>query len=411
MKQIAIIGGGAAGIMAAITAASQGGDVTIFERNDRPGKKILATGNGKCNLGNLQMSEQDYYCGNKDFVKKCLDAFGTEDTIRFFNGIGLLLKEKNGYLYPLCEQASAVLDALCYELESLRVKVLCNVCVEDISIDKYDKFHVSYAGQKKRFDKLIITTGGRASIKKNYEEATWGYSLARSLGHRIINQVPALGQLKCSEKYMKQVAGVRCDAFIKAYADNECIAEERGELQITEYGVSGIPIFQLSRTVNYSLVAKKSVSLRIDLLPDMNDDSIEQMILSRNLLQSDRSIRGYFNGILNHKLNALFIKLAGLSAEDDFCVVKEKEPAKIEKFFELTKNWELHVYDHNGFENAQVCAGGISLDDIKDNMESEIVPNLYFAGEILDVDGRCGGYNLQWAWTSGYLAGLAAAKD
>lgn len=430
MKHIAVIGGGAAGMMAAITAAGLGAAVTIYESNDRVGKKILATGNGKCNLGNLQMSPEEYYTEHTELLSKCLARFGTEETVKFFHGLGLLIKEKNGHLYPLCEQASAVLDALRYELQSLRVKIVYEAQVNKVTVDKYGKFHVHYGAKKERFDKVILATGGRAAVKSgnnakigkgvdkgggadNPMEIGLGYRMAKELGHHVIPQVPALVQLKCTEDYMKSVAGVRCDALLKAYVKDQCIAEERGELQLTDYGVSGIPVFQLSRVVNYALQQKdcKEVLLRIDLLPDLDEESMQQIKLSRRLLQSDRTVEEFFNGIINKKLTTLFLRLAGVKPNMDFEEAQQTMAENIEKVYALFKNWELHVYAHNGFENAQVCAGGVSLEEVTEDMESKLVPGLYLAGELLDVDGRCGGYNLQWAWTSGYLAGQAAARQ
>ncbi len=430
MNQIAVIGGGAAGMMAAITAAGLGAAVTIYESKDRLGKKILATGNGKCNLGNLQMSVEEYYTEYPALLGKSLERFGTEETVQFFNSLGLLLKEKNGYLYPLCEQASAVLDALRYELQSLRVKIVYEAQVEKVTVDKHGKFQVCYGDKRERFDKVILATGGRAAVKSGnttkegkgsdkggrtdiHMEVGLGYRMAKELGHHVIPQVPALVQLKCTEEYMKSVSGVRCDALIKAYVKEQCIAEERGELQLTDYGVSGIPIFQLSRVVNYALKQKdcKEVLLRIDLLPDLDEESMQQIKLSRRLLQSDRTVEEFFNGIINKKLTALFLRLAGVKPNVDFEEAQQTMPDKIENVYDLFKNWELHVYSHNGFENAQVCAGGVSLEEVTQDMESKLVPGLYLAGELLDVDGRCGGYNLQWAWTSGYLAGQAAGRD
>lgn len=404
MKRIGIIGGGAAGMMAAITAARQGGKVTILEKNDRIGKKILATGNGKCNLGNLQLSAEEYN-GDRDFIGKCLEAFDTEETIRFFNSLGLLLKEKNGYLYPLSEQAAAVLDVLRYELQSLQVEILYEAPVQRIQ-KKNQGFLVTYAGGKREFDKVILTTGGKAATKTGSDGS--GYGLAADLGHTIVEQVPALVQLKCREDYMKSVSGVRVEALIQAFADGELLATEQGELQLTEYGVSGIPVFQLSRKVNYALLAGKKVTLQIDLLPGMNQEEMEQLKLSRKLLLCDRTVEEFFTGTLNKKLVGLFLRLAGLKPGMTF---QEAQPEKIEQVYQLMKSWSLEVIGHNGFENAQVSAGGVSLKEVGANMESALVPGLYLAGEVLDVDGRCGGYNLQWAWCSGYLAGRAASVN
>ncbi len=404
MKCIAVIGGGAAGMMAAITAARNGAQVTILEKNDRVGKKILSTGNGKCNLGNLQLSALEYY-GDRDRIGRLLEAFDTEETIRFFNGLGLLLKEKNGYLYPLCEQAAVVLDALRFELQTLQVEVVTQVAVQKIECGKKG-WVVSYPDGKRTFDAVILAVGGRAASKTGSDGS--GYTLAGELGHTLVEQVPALVQLKCKEDYMKAVSGVRAEAALQLYADGEWLASEQGELQLTDYGVSGIPVFQLSRIANYALWEGRKVSLHIDLLPGMEGEALEQMQLSRKLLLHQRTAEEFFTGTLNKKVITLFLRLAGIKPTQ---MIEEVKKSQMQKVYDLMKDWTLEITSHNGFENAQVTAGGVPLNEVSDTMESCLNPGLFLAGELLDVDGKCGGYNLQWAWCSGYLAGLAASKS
>ncbi len=405
MKRIAIIGGGAAGIMAAITAARNGGKVTIFEKNDRIGKKILATGNGKCNLGNLQLSAAEYYGSDRERIGELLQGFDTAETIRFFNSLGLLLKEKNGYLYPLCEQAAVVLDTLRFELQSLQVEVVTQAPVSKIQTVKKG-FAVFYPEGNRTFDHVILTVGGKAAPKTGTDGSS--YALAKQLGHTLVPQVPALVQMKCKEDYMKAVSGVRTEAGIRLFVDGSCVAEEVGELQLTDYGVSGIPVFQLSRIANYALLQGKKVKVHMDLLPGMNGDALEQMKQNRQLLLAHRNAEEFFAGTLNKKIIALFLRLAGIKPNDSMTGVSERQ---LQKVYALMKDWELEIVAHNGFENAQVTAGGVPLWEVKDTMESCQTPGLFLAGEVLDVDGKCGGYNLQWAWCSGYLAGTAASRE
>jgi len=404
-KTVGIVGGGAAGMMAAVTAARQGARVTILEGNDRVGKKLLSTGNGKCNLGNRKLDPEEYYTEQPQRLKECLERFGTEDTVAFFQGIGLLLKEKNGYLYPACEQASAVLDVLRFELAALGIEVVSECKVKQLlSGQKDGRIVVKSEDQSFRFDSVVLACGGKAAPRTGSDGS--GFGLAEQIGHKLLPTVPALVQLRCSEPYFRAVSGVRADAMIRVWNEGECIAVERGELQLTDYGISGIPVFQLSRQVNYILRKQKEVEVTVDFLPDYGKKEYEDLQAGRRLLQNDRTVEEFFTGILHKKLMLQFVKMAGLKPGES---VEAADAAAVKRVFKLCREWRLHVNGHNSYDNAQVCAGGVPLDEVTENLESCKAPGVFFAGEILDVDGKCGGYNLQWAWCSGYLAGKAAA--
>lgn len=406
--KIGVIGGGAAGMMAAITAASEGAVVTLLEGGERVGKKILATGNGKCNLANLNLSTEDYNGASQEWIGECLSRFNCEDTIRFFRGIGLMLKEKNGYLYPLSEQAASVLDVLRTELRTSGVEVITEAKVQSVEKTEEGVFTVCSGEKTYFFDKVILACGSKAAPKTGSDGS--GYKLAKRLGHGLIPTVPALVQLQCEERYLKEVAGVRADAQITVlpgYTDEEIT--ERGELQLTDYGISGIPVFQLSRKVNYllrELGKNGAVEVSVDLLPDYTKEEVAQLWTVRKLLQTDRTVEEFFTGMLNKKLMLLFMKQAGLKRD---ALITDVEEWRLQAVFDLCKDWHLHVIGSNPYENAQVCAGGVDTTQVNTTMESKLIPGLYLAGELLDVDGRCGGYNLQWAWSSGYLAGHNAA--
>lgn len=409
--KVGIIGGGAAGMMAAITAAREGAMVTLLEGGERVGKKILATGNGKCNLGNLQLGVRDYNGASAEWLGECLRCFDSDDTIQFFRGIGLMLKEKNGYIYPLSEQAASVLDVLRTELRTSGVEIVTECKVNAVERSDAGGFLVASGERSWQFDKVILACGSKAAPKTGSDGS--GYKLARRLGHEIIPTVPALVQLKCEENYLKEVAGVRAEARITVQEGTagDTKISERGELQLTDYGISGIPVFQLSRSVNYMLrnMGKNPcVHVTIDLLPDMSTEEFAQLCTVRKLLQSDRTVEEFFTGMLNKKLMLLFIKMAGLKRD---AAISSVEDLQLQTVFDLCKDWRLHVIGSNSYDNAQVCAGGVDTAYVSTNMESALVPGLYFAGELLDVDGRCGGYNLQWAWCSGYLAGRNASKE
>ncbi len=402
--KIGIIGGGAAGMMAAITAAGQGADVTVLERNDRVGKKILMTGNGKCNLGNTNLNMEMYYGSDKKWMEEALQHFGTEETVRFFQGLGLLVKNKNGYLYPASEQAAVVLDVLRNEMKTLGIELICECKINQIKKQK-DGILVSDGTRNFMFDKVILACGSKAAPKTGSDGS--GYKLAKQLGHSLIPTVPALVQIRCDEEYLKAVAGVRAEGKVQVWNDGKCVAEEVGEIQFTDYGISGIPIFQISRVVNYILREQDRVEVEINLLPEFDKTSYELLIAGRKLLQGGRTVEEFFTGILNKKLMNLFIKLAGLKPNT---LMEEADGDRVEQVYRLCRQWKLHVTGSNPYDNAQVCAGGVDVSEVTEKMESKKVPGVYFAGELLDVDGKCGGYNLQWAWCSGYLAGMAATE-
>ncbi|MBQ8821011.1 MAG: aminoacetone oxidase family FAD-binding enzyme [Lachnospiraceae bacterium] len=403
-RKVGIIGGGAAGMMAAITAARQGAEVTILERNDRLGKKILATGNGKCNFTNRVM---DKYCYDSEDLEKAwsvLQAFSVTETVSFFESLGMLSKEKNGYFYPACEQASVLLDALRFTIDDLGIRVLYERKVSGIKRD--GKIIKVLCGEEAfGFDKVIVTCGGKAAPKTGSDGS--GIKLARQLGQAVIPSYPALVQLRCEEDYCKAIAGIRCDAEITLISGGVPLVVERGELQLTDYGISGIPIFQLSGIACRELAKDSSLRAEIDFLPDWSDKDWRRFGEKRLKHMSQRRVEEFCNGILNKKLMQLFIKLSGLKGDK---IVSQVSREKVETLFYLCKHFVLHVNGSNGYEQAQVSGGGVDLRELSENLESLKVPGVYFAGEVVDVYGRCGGYNLQWAWSSGYVTGLHAAK-
>lgn len=407
-RTIGIVGGGAAGMTAAIAAARAGGEVTLIERNDRLGKKILSTGNGKCNLGNEELSVEHYYTRSPEVLRDCLGRFGTKETVRFFESIGLMVKSRNGYLYPVCEQASAVLDVLRYAAASYGVKVVTGCRTEQIERDpRTGKISVA-GGAGLEFDRLILACGGCAAPGTGSDGS--GFKLAGQLGHGLVPPVPALVQLRCREDFMKALAGVRTDARLTLRHRRFMGTGERGELLLTDYGISGIPVFQLSRVVNYILSEngkKAEVEIAIDFLPDYTEASFARLCEDRELLMGERTVEEFFTGMLHKKLMMLFIKLAGLKPGER---VSEADKGKLQKVYGCCRQLCVHVTGSNPFTHAQVCAGGVPLEEVTEKLESRMVPGVYFAGEILDVDGKCGGYNLQWAWCSGHIAGLAAAE-
>ncbi len=429
-KKVAIIGGGAAGMMAGITAAREGAEVTIFEHTDRLGKKILSTGNGKCNLSNQEMNVSCFYSGNLQLVEQCLAQFSTKETISFFESLGLCIKEKNGYLYPLAEQAAVVLDVLRYAVEAWKIDVVYNADVkrifEVVNTCGNSSLCVENGKGQMFFHSVILACGSKAAPKTGSDGS--GYDLAKGLGHKLRPVLPSLVQLRCNDGFCKALAGVRCDAKIHIYDKDKLLCEERGELQLTDYGISGIPVFQLSGAVNRYLYEqgkhlqkrKQSTSAdkfqsmiltaEIDFLPDVDKDALKELCATHMLVKRAKNctVEEFFTGFLNKKVTNVLIKQAGLQPGDLLAKVSDEQ---LQKVYECSKHLKMHITESNGYENAQVCTGGVDMKEVTNSLESEKVKGIYFAGEILDVDGRCGGYNLQWAWTSGYIAGKAASGN
>ncbi len=403
-RSVGIIGGGAAGMMAAVTAAGQGAEVTLFEQNDRVGKKLLMTGNGRCNLGNRELSAGMYCGADPAWIGGRLKAFGTDDTIRFFRGIGLMIKEKNGYLYPVSEQASAVLDVLRFALKSAGVRVETDCRIDQIQRQGDGRIGLYCGRTRHLFDRAVIACGGRAAPKTGSDGN--GFSLARQLGHSVVPTVPALVQLRCGEEFFRSVAGVRAQARLTVRQGGAVLLDEQGELQITDYGISGIPVFQMSRKVGYLLKTQPQVKVHIGFLPDLGREDLEPFLEERLARMGDRTVEEFFTGLLHKKLMQLFVRTAGLKGNQP---VAGTDRGALRGVLEQCLDWEVTVTGTNGYDQAQVSAGGVSCGEVTEDLESRLAPGVYFAGEILDVDGRCGGYNLQWAWSSGYLAGTAAA--
>lgn len=453
---VVIIGAGASGLVAAITAARQGSSVLVIEKKDAAGKKILATGNGKCNFTNLIQKSECYRSDDIAFVMKVLSLFDVHQTISFFKELGIYPKERDGYLYPNSEQASSIVSVLTMECQRLKVQFRFNETVREIKEPLYTV--ITEAIEHKTLDtslnenkqailnnkdinraaaennaksakdaknksgktqdeiiikkytyyaeKIILASGGCASPKLGSDGS--GYALAQSFGHAVIKPLPALVQLKSPDKYCKTISGVRTEAAVELFADNKLQVSEKGEILFTDYGISGIPVLQISRFAAKALDCNKKVFLRLDLLPVVSKSELITHLKARIRNNPDRNIEEMMVGLLNHKLTYVIIKEAKL---DPYKMSGQMSEQELKALAVSIKEFMMIINDTNSFDNAQVCAGGIATAYIDaETMESMLTNGLYFAGEILDVDGTCGGYNLQWAWSSGYLAGYNAGK-
>ena len=404
--RIAIIGGGASGMMAAVTAASKGADVTIYEAKERLGKKILATGNGKCNFTNLVQEDSCYRGTDASFSRAVRESFTAAQTIDFFKSIGIEPKIRNGYVYPNSEQAASVADALTMEVRAKKVRVISEPVYSVKGSES--SFLVKSEQKSEEYDKVILCCGSPAGMKNPKEFS--GYAIAERLGHHITPLIPALVQLRCREKWFKTVSGVRTEGEITVYENGKQIAKEKGELLFADYGLSGIPVFQISRFAGEALLRGSKVTCKLDLLPGYMKEELVLLLKKRYDTLKNRTAEEMLTGLLNHKLNYILLKELNIAPVEDS--KKAYSPASLERLADLYKGLSCQVTESNPFANAQVCAGGVDTSEIvPKTMESRLVKGLYFAGELVDVDGTCGGYNLQWAWSSGYVAGLNAALD
>ena len=408
MKRIVIIGGGASGLAAAVTAAEQGCDVTVLEQKEKTGKKILATGNGRCNLTNLQISEVCYRSRNQEFPMKVIRQVSVEETLKFFNQLGLLTKDRNGYVYPVSDQASSVAELLAEAAKDRGAKLVCSSRVTAVDVRKkgFRVTAMETEGEKTYdCDKVILASGSKASPVTGSDGS--GYILAKELGHHVIEPLPALVQLVGKGGWLRRVAGVRTEATVTLMLDGIPVAEDRGELQLTDYGISGIPVFQVSRYASVGLYEGKQVRASIDFLPFMEQNKVTEFLFDRRERLSYLSGAKFLSGVLAEKLACVLLSEAGISLTDQ---VKQIPDRKLEKLAALAKGFSLLITGTKSFEQAQICCGGVDTSQVDSRtMESRILPGFYLTGEILDVDGICGGYNLQWAWSTGILAGRAAA--
>lgn len=407
MKRIGIIGGGASGLVAAIVAARTDRNVQIFilEQKENIGKKILATGNGRCNLTNRKMEVSCYRSENMDFVAAVLEEFGYDAALKFFESLGLLVKMRGDYVYPRSDQASTVLELLQLELNRLEIKTYTGTRILELS-QNAKEFCIRTQDETYRADKVILACGGKASPNLGSDGS--GYQLAKSMGHTLFPVVPALVQLKVYKSPLAKAAGVRVDAKVVALQGNTPIAQDIGELQITAYGISGIPVFQISRYIAMGLYRRQKMSVMIDFVPECTEEEFLSLILDRIRGREGMTAGDFLTGIFHKKLIPRLLEQAQIHMNTR---VQELTYDQWQHFSHLCKNTILSIEDTNGFENAQVCAGGIRTEEVNPlTLESRYVNGLYLVGELLDVDGICGGYNLQWAWATGYLAGRDAAR-
>lgn len=402
MYDVIIIGAGASGLMAAAAAASKGARVALLEHKDDIGKKILATGNGRCNFTNTDMSVNKFH-GSKALIKNGLSQFNYADTIRFFKELGIPAYDNAGYIYPNSRQAASVVAAFRMELMRLHVDVKTGINITDIKpADDRTGYCIQTDKGSFKSKRLIIACGLTASPKLGSDGSL--FRQIEALGHHIQKPLPALCGFSCDGLNFKKITGVRCDATVASVIDGKMTEQNTGELQLADYGISGIPVFQISSLMSRALDKGQRVEVIIDFLPAFSDDELNGYIKDRSITMTDnRSLNEMLNGLLNNKLLLELIHKSGVSPDKKGRLLTDDDCKSLTRSI---KHTAVSVKKPRGAEFAQVCAGGIYTKEIDvRTLESKIHPGLYFCGELLDVDGICGGYNLQWAWTSGYIAG------
>lgn len=393
MFDICIIGGGASGLISAISAKAINPslNIAILERLDRVGKKIATTGNGRCNISNKNLSTENYHGQNPDFSNFALNAFNLEKTEEFFGNIGIIFKEgANGKLYPYSLQASSVVDALRFKAEKEGIKIITDCEIKKVQ----KKAHFIISGNETLTAKTVIfATGGKSGGKIATDS---GYNLLVNLGHKLTKLSPAIVQVKTDNTYTHQLKGVKVDAEVRVNGKKDF-----GEVLFCDYGLSGPPILQLSRYMN------KNCEILIDLMPEFSISQLIDILGKRVATLCPIDCGNFFAGMLQKRLGQVILKKCGFSVNDTANFSKND----IKNIAKTIKSFDFKFIDFNGFANAQVTHGGIATADFSNKtLMSKKVSGAFACGEVLDIDGNCGGYNLQWAWSSGFIAGISAAK-
>lgn len=447
-KKIIIIGGGASGMTAAIVAAQKASselEICILEKNEKLGKKLLATGNGRCNFTNIdchyddflqqsntekgqmtekELAEKDRNLGgfglkssesdSFDFQRTAIGQFPPQKTLRFFAGLGVLARiEDEGRVYPYSGQGAVIQSALVRKIEELGISVQCGCTVKEIRRTDQGFQVVISAGEKDQektltADAVILAAGGKAGLQ--YGTNGDGFALAKSLGHGIHKPIPALVPVLCSGKFLSGTKGVRARGEVTLCHHGIPVASDEGEIQFTGDGLSGICVFNISRFIQWSSgTAPEGYEIRIDFCPELSDEDIFSLQELGRSLQTETNVVEFLSGVVNEKLAVALLNELGVDCQRKMGAFSEEELKEIGR---KLKGWSIPVTGTRSWKDAQVTCGGVKLDEVDpETMESRLIEGLYMTGELLDIDSRCGGFNLQWAWCTGYIAGSASVKE
>ena len=407
MYDILIIGGGASGMAAAISAlkAKPGISVALVEKNNRVGKKILVTGNGRCNISNRYIDIDRFHGSNPKFALKALADINLDETLRFFEELGMYPRYEEDKIFPNSLQASSIVDILRMGMGAQGVAEICDFDCTDIS-KKGDVFTLKSAkGQTLSARKVIVCAGGKASPKSGTDGSA--YSLLKKFGHKMTKLYPSLVQIRCDSPYLVAMKGVKFDANVSIEVNGSIKKTEFGELLFTDYGISGPPVFQLSRIASVESSKGSEVYAIVDMLAHVDEYELYINLCTRN---KDVPVESFFAGMFNRLLAQQLLKACGIKKFNTDASVIDDDMMNL--LAHTIKNWRFKITGTNSWDAAQVTAGGIVTDDFNPStMESLLQKGLYAAGEILDIDGDCGGFNLQWAWSSGIIAGESCARS
>ena len=385
---------------AALTAVRLGHEVTLYERQARVGRKLMATGNGRCNLTNTGAGPSNYHGEAPDFVRPALEAFPSEAALDFFRGLGLLAREEwGGRVYPLSNSANSVVDVLRQALDAAGVELIAGDRVRELRRAGSGYSVTTESGDKRSFDAVVVACGGLAGEKLGGGRD--GYELLKALGHTRTALRPALVQITTEPMYPRSLKGIKADCALRVLSRGGLLASSCGELLFTETGVSGPAAFDVSRAVSEAGDAK--MELEIDFLRDYTSEEVLAHLQNRVKTAPELPASELLTGSVHNRLGRMLIKYADVEAAAPLSALSERELRTVAA---ACKRFKLPVRGTEGFANAQVTAGGIRTSEFDPRtLESRLCPRLFACGEVLDIDGDCGGYNLQWAWSSGVLAG------
>jgi len=408
---IAVIGGGASGMIAALSAVRTAPSlrIAVLERLNRVGKKLMATGNGRCNLTNMNASEKNYH-GSVSFMRPAMTKYPPQRVLDFFETLGVHCREEEeGRVYPMSDQASSVLDALRLSLEESGVGEICDFEVVSLTRAKDGYRLTAKDGRQILAKSVVCASGGLAS--PSLGGCSTGYHLLESCGHELTPRFPALVQLKTNPEYTRPLKGIKYSGAIDLLVNGQLRRTETGEILFTEYGLSGIAVMQISRIAAQAFSGKRppSVEARLHLLP-MSEQEAFDLLKTRRRLLAQRALENFLTGLVNKRLGQMLIKWnTGLSLNEKSELLTDEHLSALAT---ALTGWTLEITGTQGFDQAQVTAGGVKTEDVNPHtMESLLADGLYITGEALDIDGDCGGYNLQWAWASGLTAGEACARS
>jgi len=403
MFDAVIVGAGASGLVSAIVAARRGKKILIVEKNSKVGKKLLATGNGKCNITNQRPTLEHFYSQNQKFIASVFEDYSYQSVKQFFKSIGLeLIEAKEGKVFPMSLQASSVVELLECECEQLAVKIVCDALVENISF-RSGHFVIKYNNQQVESRKVVLATGHCSAPQLG--GVLDGIGFARAFNHKIIKDFPTLVQLTSAHKesYLKRMAGVKVESRVTVEVGERTV-HKQGDVLFTNYGISGLAILDISRFVMVELLKKKSVMLTIDLMPKMSDEQLFALMKKSLVKKSSKPLAIWMQGFMNKKLILPILESLQLEKETVGSILLNLK--NLETIVKKIKQFTFEINGSKGYKGAEVATGGVDTKEVNaKSLESKKQEGLYVTGELLDVDGDRGGFNLYFAWISGFRVG------